>query len=495
MTSKKSIRISFYIILVIFISLSLSKSFRQYYVTTLDGDIAESTLPYSPIQKTFDDPTGIKTIINKDYHTGTNRFFSHYFLHLTYRTVPSLLQKFTNPIDSVYYTSAIAKIIIQILILLLLTFIINGKTNVFSLRFIVTATLLIPFFQTNGKYLAHEIGIMDKYVSYCFFYALPLVFLLLYYFPIFLEFLHDKKVKITWYFAIIWAVIAIIACFSGPLNSPIVLITNAILFTHIFYRNWKTNKANSFYKKILNTIQTIDSRIYIFLFPITLIALYSTFLGTFIGVYPELQLSLKDMYLILPKGILKSFTSVSYIIFLFLLLTNYFIVFYKYRNVSQSSKIFGLYRFLIVFSLIYILLLPLGGYRPYRPHILRYDTILPITILSILTICYTSLFILKQLKNEKWSFYLKTIYPSVFLSLLVFFLIRNKTYVYNECEKTALKIISNSEEDIVALDCNCAVISWEPLYNPEESKNYGELLYLWKITDKPKLYYNSLKSK
>ncbi|MCL1969355.1 MAG: hypothetical protein FWF65_07365 [Bacteroidetes bacterium] len=490
MVQKRTIQILLYGALLIFILLALSKSFKQYSVAPLDGDIAESVLPYPDIQKTFDDPTGVKTIIHNDKHLGVNRFFSHYFLHKTFREIPLLFQKFCIPINSVYYTSAIARLIMQILILCLLAMIISGKINLFSFKFIVTTAILIPFFQTNGKYLAHEIGIMDKDISYCFFYALPLIFLLLYYIPIIFELLHHKRIKMNILLIILWSLFAIISCFSGPLNAPIILITNFILFLFLFHRNWKTNHLKPFFSRIILSIKEIDKRFYFFLFPIAILALYSSFLGTYNNAYSEAQLSLKELYLILPKGILKSFTTTSYSIFLFLFVANYLFVYYKYRDVAQSKKIFGLYRFLIVFSLIYILLLPFGGYRPYRPFILRYDTILPITVLSIITICYTSIFILTQLQAEKWKYYPKTVYVSVFFLILLFFVIRNKTYVFNECEKSSLYLISQSEEDIIALQSDCCVISWEPLQTPEESKNYGELLYLWKITDKPKLYYN-----
>ena len=51
-------------------------------------------------------------------------------------------------------------------------------------------------------------------------------------------------------------------------------------------------------------------------------------------------------------------------------------------------------------------------------------------------------------------------------------------------------MISNSKEDVIVLENDCSVVGWFPIYTPEESKDYGELLYLWNITDKPKLYYN-----
>jgi hypothetical protein len=100
----------------VLIILDLSKSFKQYCACRLDGDIAESVLPYADVQKTFDDPTGINTITNNEKYLGTNRFFSHYFLHKTFRRIPFLLQNFYDPIASVYYTAAIAKLIMQIAI-------------------------------------------------------------------------------------------------------------------------------------------------------------------------------------------------------------------------------------------------------------------------------------------------------------------------------------------------------------------------------------------
>ena len=487
----KTLGIALYIAISTFLLFDLSHSFKQFCVMRLDGDIAESVLPYPSVQKTFDDPTGIKTILNNDKHLGTNRFFSHYFLHKTFREVPLFLQKFCDPIDSVYYTSAIMKLIMLILILVLLSIIVSGKINLFSLKFIVAAAVFIPFFQTNGRALANEIGIIGGSITYDFFYAMPLIFLLLYYVPIFLEILHHKKLKMNWILIILWTIFAVVSCFSGALNSPIILITNVILFFYLFIKKWKTDNSKSFLLKIFNSIKKIDRRMYLFLVPIGVLALYSTFLGTYIDAYWEIKPSLKDLYLLLPKGIFNSFfASVSYSIILFLLIANYLIVFFKYKNDTEYKKILGLYRFLIVFTLIYVLLLPLGGYRPYRPLLLRFDTIIPITILSMITICYGFLFIFKRLLTEKWTYYLKIVYPLFFVLILTFFTFRDNLKVHNECEKTSLYTIANSKEDVVVLDNNCAVVGWGTFASPEESAPHGELLYLWKITDAKKRWYN-----
>jgi hypothetical protein len=491
---KKTHRILLYTISLILILLALSKSFKQYSGCRLDGDIAESVLPYSDIQKTFDDPMGIKTIINNDRHLGTNRFFSHYFLHKTFRELPFLLQNFYDPIESVYYSAAIAKLLMQIIILFLLTAIITGSFKLFSFKFILTFLILIPFIPTNGTHLSHEIGLIDRSVTYSFFYAMPLIFVLLYYVPIFFDFLHNKKIKMNWLLIILWIIFAIISCFSGPIYSPTILIVNSILLLYLFNKNWRKSSNQPFFKRIIKAFKLITIRNYLFLLPISFLALYSAFLGTYNIAYSDIQLSLKELYVILPKGIFNSLVTISYSIILALLIVNYLIVFYKYKSDLQAKKIFKLYRFLIVFSIIYILLLPLGGYRPYRPLILRYDTIIPITVLSIITIYYTFLFIIQQFKAETWKNWLKITYSVMFFAILVIFAAKNKTKVYNDCEKSSLYFISQSKEQVVVLDNDCAVVNWEPLYTPEESKPYGELLYLWNITDNVKLYYNSLKS-
>ena len=477
---KKIIKVS----LLLFILLALWHSFRQFSVMKLDGDIAESVLPYAGVQKTFDDPTGIKTIINNDPHSGPNRFFSHYFLHKTFREIPLLLQNFCDPIESVYYTAAIAKLAMLIMLVFLLAVIITGGCRIASLKFLITTIILLP--------LPHGIGIIDKSVSYSFFYAFPLVFLLLYYIPIFFNLLHDKTIKMNWILIVLWSIFAVISCFSGPLNSPVILITNAILFFYLFHQHWQTNNDKSLYQKTLHAIKTIRRRYYLFLIPISVIALYSTFLGTYTNVYPDLQSSVKNLYLLLPEGIWKILTTTgSYSIMLLLLILNYFMVILPYKNEPQSKKILGLYRFLIAFSSFYILLLPFGGYRPYRPLLLRHDTILPVTILLIITVVYTFLFVLKHLKTEKRHYYLKPVYLAIVLLFFIFFAGRNMVRTFNDCEKSSLYAISQSKEDVVVLYNDCSVIGWEPVYQPEETKNYAELMYLWNMTNRVKLYYNA----
>jgi hypothetical protein len=488
---QKNLKIFLYITLLVFIVLDLSHSFRQYKVHTLDGDIAESVLPYSDIQKTFDDPTGIKTIINNDKHLGPNRFFAHYFMYITFNKGPLLLRNYYEPVESVYLTAAISKLLIQIAILLLLAIIVSGSFNFFSTRFMIAAAIITPFILTNGYRMVAQIGIIDISVTYTFFYALPLIFFLLYYLPIIFELIHDKKIKMNGLMIVLWSIFAIVSCFSCPINSPIIVIINSLLFLFLFFKAWQTNNNNLLFSRAFICFRNISRRNYLFLIPITILALYSTFLGTYNNAFSDIQLSLKQLYSILPRGIWKNFTSEGYLVLAALLIINFLMISLKYSKEAHYKTVRGLYFFLITYSIIYILLLPFGGYRLSRPLLLRYDTVMHITVLSIITISYTIIFISKFLMKEKW-YGLKIVYPAVLLFFVTFLLANGKICVYNDCEKASLHIIANSEEDVVALDNNCAVLSWGPLSTPEVSSwfRYDELLYLWNITDKPKQYYN-----
>jgi len=478
-------------ILIAFLLFDLSNSFKQYSVTELDGDIAESVLPYSGVQKIFDDPIGIKTIINNDVHMGTNRFFSHYFLHKTMGKLPLFLQKFYEPIESVYLSCGIVKLLTHIILLFLLTCIVSGKCKIFSLKFLIAAVFLTSFFHANGRILSKESRIIDTTITYTFFYAIPMIFVLLYYIPLFFEFLHNKKIKMNWILSVVWAIFALIACFSSPLNAPIILIANFILFVYIFTKYWKINASQSFGNRCLHTLKAIPQKIYLFIVPIGFVALYSLFLGTYNNAFASMQLPLKELYAILPQGVWNSFfASISYSIIIVLLVVNYLIIKSKHKNTEQAKKIFSLYQFLIVFAIVYVLFVPFGGFRSYRPLILRFDTILPITIFSIITIASGFLFILKMFLSENKILYPKILYPLLFGGVVIFFTLRDNYEIHNECEKNALYIIAQSQEAVVKIGSDCTVMSWGLLHNPQSSKPYAELLYLWNVTDRVKLYYN-----
>jgi hypothetical protein len=59
-----------------------------------------------------------------------------------------------------------------------------------------------------------------------------------------------------------------------------------------------------------------------------------------------------------------------------------------------------------------------------------------------------------------------------------------------KCEKRALNTIVNSPEQIVVLDTDCTVLSWNKYKNPNDSKMNAKLIKKWNITKSEKLYYH-----
>lgn len=482
MKKKKKIGKIIIIICSLFILWDIGYSFLQYNGADLDGDFAESILPKSYLDKLMEDPLGIKTVIEKDPHFSPNRFFSHWIFYKTFRTLPFLLQNFTDPIHSVYLSCSISKLVMHIVLLILLTLYITGE-KIFTKKFLITAAILSPFFQGNG--FVRNIGLIDPSTTYSFFYALPMIFLLLFFLPFILEIFHGKNVKMKIWMIILWIPLAFMVCLSGPLNSGIVLIMSLVLFIDRWMRNFSKEKGEKPGKRIFRSFALIPKKYYGFLIPISFLALYSLYVGLYNtgGTYTDINLI--HQFQKLPYGIVKFFVSTPWIIILALIAVNYTLIAKYFKQDAAGKRLFSLLKFAGAFTLLYILLLPLGGYRDYRPDILRYDTMIPVIVLALILIGVSTTYLI-----GKWNFSIRVIYCSCIIPLLLFFTVSDKRKIFNECEKQSLVYIAQSKEDIVVLHNDCAVVNWYPIYRPEESKELGELLYIWRITDKPKLYYN-----
>lgn len=473
------------IIPVLFLLWDFTHSFIQYDRAVLDGDVAESVVPTPYMEQTMEDPLGIKTVINKDLHHNPNRFFSHWIFQKIYRITPLALQSFMDPIDSVYATGGITKLSMHILLIILIYIAVTGRINFLTKEFIIIACILTPLFQANG--FVRTMGIIDPSVPYCFFYAMPSIFLILYFLPMILEFYHGRIVRLNVVMILIWSVLAIVICFSGPLNPGIVLIISMMAVVQNLWKNWHSLGKGVWWKRLILSIKKIPKKYYIYLLPISLISLYSLYVGTFNTAGADPGFTTGVLYQKLPEGLVKQFCNIPWLFLTVPLIFNFIIIKTRFKDNPNSKKLFTALKWVAVFSVIFILLLPLGGYRSYRPYVLRYDTIMPVTLAVFFLFAGTTIFLLKE--AVKWK---KIYFTSVAFVFLVLFTIADlSTKKHNQCEKESLAMIAQSEEDIVALPNDCWVLAWMPLAKPEESYYFGIMLQMWRVTDKPKLYYNS----
>jgi hypothetical protein len=304
--------------------------------------------------------------------------------------------------------------------------------------------------------------------------------------PFIREFYFNKKPKYQVLTRVMCIPFAFVVCLSGPLNPGIILVFALLVMLPLLYKNYLLSSKKAILHRLSDTLQQIPANCWYYLLPIGVLSLYSLFLGRYNSITIDTQIPLAEMYLKLPQGIYYQFTQkLGWPLLFVALALNSVIIHRKFKD-EEGKKFLRLLKWIGLFSLMYILLLPLGGYRDYRPNVLRYDTIMPITLALIFYFGITSLFLLKNLSNKSKRYYI----PFVITVLLLFTLADESRFDQNACEKSALEQISTSTDSIIALDQDCTVLAWGKLKQPEDSELMGQLLLHWGITKEKKLYFN-----
>ena len=460
---------------IIFIIADAIYSFNQFYTTPLDGDLAGGIVPAEEVKLILEDPFGIKVIFEKKLNPNPNKFFAHYTFYKYFNFTPFIFQKFTTAINSIYLSCALIKLIAQLgFIFMLSLFIGENKLKLFNNDHLLIICLVTPLLQSYGY--NGFMGIIDKSSTYLFFYGIPLLLYLVFVY-LFLS-LKNKKHKtpsiLTYTRYILLAILTIILPFSGPLIPPIILISSFLLFI----KQFTINQPFKIYKSLINNkLQAI------YLLTICLLSFYSIYLGTYNTQNVIEHLPLTERYSHLLNGIpLLFFQKLGFPILFIVLTLNYLIL--RKLDTKSYKTMLCFYKYTLLFIAIYLFLLPLGGYRSYRPHIIRFDTALPITVLLLFIYGKSTYVIFNQLKQHKKKYLIL-----IFTILFIYTNADRSALNENNCERTALNYIVNSDDEIVYLPFDCSVLEWKPITDPQKSKLNSELLYLWNITADKKLYY------
>ena len=134
--------------------------------------------------------------------------------------------------------------------------------------------------------------------------------------------------------------------------------------------------------------------------------------------------------------------------------------------------------------MVYLLLLPLGGYRSYRPHIVSGSTFQPVTLMLVYFYGLTCWYILRQTTLKYQKLYIGTL----ILVALIFSSTERPSDSTYQCERSAIMAIAASPEKHVDLDTWCGVMSWGKITHPYYSIPGGKLLHHWGITKEEKTY-------
>jgi hypothetical protein len=197
------------------------------------------------------------------------------------------------------------------------------------------------------------------------------------------------------------------------------------------------------------------------------------------------EVPLLERYRLLPHGFKLAFQKLGLTLLFVMSVINLLIM--HLIKADKRRKYIRITLLLFVFMIGYILLLPLGGYRAYRPFIIRHDTLSPVTTALMFTYGLTTIFVISFLKSTKLKIY------SIVMVVMVFIYTNADRYKghQNECEKKLLYTVSNSSEDIVLIDDWCWVLAWNRTEDYHTTEKPGELLQYWNITKKNKMWYHS----
>ena len=162
-------------LLALFVLLDLGYTFVQSYQLPLDGDLPPIVLPAMECRQVLGDPFGWAALTRGEVYVAPNRFFAHAAMVCYFKSVPFALQRVTSPINSLYAACALFAVLVQALLLYVLGVYISGSYRP-GARFWLAVALVAPLFQMSGY--NDQMGIIEQCITYTFFYAFPMLLLL-----------------------------------------------------------------------------------------------------------------------------------------------------------------------------------------------------------------------------------------------------------------------------------------------------------------------------
>jgi hypothetical protein len=475
-----------WLLFLLFLLLDTVYSFNQHLNVELDGDMAAIILPAKWYSHVLQDPFGLGVLLKDEVYAAPNRFFAHQLLSGYFKSVPLALQAFLSPIESVYMASALLKIAIQLLLTFLLAAYCNpaGEEGHWK-KLLLAAVLVVPLFHTSGYNV--QMGILDKSITYTVFYALSMGLLLLFFLPFYRAAYTGQPLRLGLLPNVALAVLAVVLAFNGPLVPAVVAIICPAALLYSGWQQWQHHRALPAAGRLRAAVAGISRpQLFHFVF-ISLLCLYSLYIGlnneeSLTGA----SISIAERYSRLPMGLFYQLTGKLGIPLLLLLVILNTVLLRRQAATPERRRLVTIVKWLGFFALIYLLLLPLGGYRVYRPDIIRRDTFLPVILGLVFAYGLTSLYLLRTLPRPQAGRYGFGI--AVFV---VFMTLADKPVKGdNACEKASLRQLADSTEPIVRLEnAECKVMSWFPITDPAESDPNAQMLQYWGITKEKHLYY------
>lgn len=463
-------------LLVVFVVLDWALTFWQHYHLPLDGDLAAIVLPapwYAPV---LHDPFGWAVLTKNAVYSATNRFFAHATMGLYWKTVPRLLQHLMSPISSLYAAAALFATATQAGLTLGLAAYVRRASGAGRQGYWLAAALLGPLFQTASR-LYEQLGVTDHAITYTFFYAWPLLLVLGLFWPFFAAACHGQPLRLPGWRVLLLLALMVVIAFNGPLAAA----TVAIVLLGIGLR-WLWGLRRPSQRAAWLSGQALG-----LLTVLGLLTLYSLYIGRN-NNENDYSHTLAELYQLLPLGLARLVaTQVGLPLLLALVLANGLLVRCLAPGTPGRARVRRLLGWVAAAAAVYLLLLPLGGYRSYRPYLLRYDTFLPITLGLLFAYGLSACYLLGHLRGRARGAY------ALVLSLFVgYFIVSDLVFKLpfdNGCERWALDELARAPGPEVQLTLDCTVLAWGPITTTEQSERNAAMLEYWGVTPGRRLYF------
>ncbi|WBA40849.1 hypothetical protein [Hymenobacter canadensis] len=469
--------------LILFVLLDLAFTFFQANQLPLEGDMVDIVLPGPMSQRVLQDPFGWTVLTRDSVYVAPNRFFAHAAMGGYFKTVPFALQRLMPPIASVYAACALFGVLVQGLLLYVLAVYTTGSYSLRRWQLWATAALLVPLFQLGGY--NDQMGILDRAITYTFFYAFPMTLLLLLLLPFYLAARRGEPLRLSWPRRLALVALMVVLAFNGAIITGVVAVLFLGIGVHWMWRQWQAG-ARFGPGQWLERVRQLPGLPVALLGVFLALCLYSLYIGQNELEGAEHTMPLWQRYTRIPSGIFWLTRRPGLPVLLGATLLNGWLI-RRWLPVSEESQLVR--RVLLglgLFSVVYVLLLPLGGYREYRPLIIRRDSIMPLLMGLMFLYGLSTLLLLRQLPRPHQRRYLAGV-----LVVSAFFMLSDQPLLTNnnDCERASLARLAASSEPVVRLGEGCTVAAWWKINDPQYSEYNARLLHYWGITKDKKRYY------
>ena len=467
---------------ILYFLVDLGCTFVQYNRMVLDGDLTSIARPSPSYTPVLHDPFGWSVLTKNEVYAAPNRFFSHASLAAYFRLVPGWLQAFLSPIDSLYAAAALFNALLQALLIYVLATYVRDSGPRGSGWLWLAVALLTPFFQAQGY--AGEMAIVPQAVSYSFFYPWPLLLLLVWLRPYY-RVAQGQPWRLSGLGLVASAGLAVVLAFSGPIIPGVV----AVLLLGIGLHWWRTPAAGA--SAWGARLRALPRQPVLLLAWLGLLCVYSLYIGRNNSENAWTTLSIWERYQLLPLGVVKQLTGkLGMPLLLVACLGNAYLLRRWAAPTPENRRIRLVLRWVGWFALGYVLLLPLGGYRSYRPYLLRFDSISPITLGLFFFYALSASYLLRTLAGRGRRWYALGVVVLAFIYANADRKLRVPDG--NDCERAALTRLSQApaSQAVVQLPEPCNVLSWQLITDPATSATNAAMLDYWHVTQGEKLYYH-----